>query len=40
MKKVQHETVNIMQYYNSATLNSAIFEATTLKSDTSLVQKE
>ena len=37
MKKLQHETVNIMQYSNSATSNSAILKATTLKSDTLLV---
>ena len=37
MKKVQHETVNIMQYQNSATSNSAILKTTTLKSDTSLI---
>ena len=36
MKKVQHETLNIMQNENSATWNSAILKATTLKCDTSL----
>ena len=29
MKKVQHETVNIMQYYNSATSDNATLKATT-----------
>ena len=37
MKKVQHETVNIMQYWNSSTSNSAILKDSTFKRDTSLV---
>ena len=35
MKKVQHEIVKIMQYWNSAASNSATLK--TLKSRTSLV---
>ena len=37
MKKVLHGIVNIMQYWNNAPTNSETLEATTLKSDTSLV---
>ena len=36
-EKVQHVIVNIMQYENSATLNNATLEASTLQSGTSLV---
>ena len=35
MKKMQYETVNIIQYYNSAASNSATLK--TLKSGNSLV---
>ena len=40
MKKVQHEKVNIMQYCNTTTSNSATLKATTFKSGTLLVQEK